>query len=70
MTKGKAKARRRAVRRTRHALNRDVNFLTRASARLLHKRSGTHPVRSMVRERAGEALVFANGYKMDGYRDY
>jgi len=51
MTKGKSKARRRAVRRTRHALNRDVNFLTRASARLLHKRSGTHPVRSMVRER-------------------
>jgi hypothetical protein len=69
MTKGKKKARRLAVRRTRHALNHVVDFLTHVSARKLTKRAGSHPVRSMVRERY-DAPVFADGYEMDGYRDY
>jgi hypothetical protein len=51
MTKGKRKTHRRSVRRTRHALNAAVDFLTHVSVRKLTKRSDTHPVRSMVRER-------------------
>lgn len=62
MTKGKAMSRRRAVRRTRHALNRAFDFLTHASMRKLSKRAASHPVRSMVRERTDQvSAVFRDG---------